>query len=207
VLEGISGTGKDTQADHLKEMLEEHGHKVLRINEPTEVYKDLRSSLAPHELQIQSTGIADPVMNMFLLMADRYKIVTEQVIPALAEGTIVVSVRSFISTLVYQENLIYNPAFQAFAHNFVPPPDLVILYDVDPDIAFSRIQNRKRRLGFHEHPESLKKYRQKYVEVCESLPLLSYRLIYTGSSIETVWSETKKVAEECLPELFQTGSK
>ena len=69
------------------------------------------------------------------------------VLPALRAGKIVISVRSFISTLVYQQNDVLSPEAIAYLHSFMPLPDLVILYDLEAEEAVARIQARTEATG------------------------------------------------------------
>ena len=56
----------------------------------------------------------------------------------------------------------------AFAHQFVPIPDLIVLYDLDADEAFRRINGRKRRRSRYEKPELLRKHRDRYLAIVKS---------------------------------------
>lgn len=187
ILEGISGSGKDTQALLLQKRLEQDGKRVVMVVEPSDTFRTFRKSLG------EST---DPVVTLFLLMADRYKLIQKTVIPSLQSGIVVLSVRSFLSTLVYQENEMYDSMFLALAHQFVPAPDLVILYDIDPDIAFKRIQKRDRQLSSDEVPEKMLRYRQKYLEICGIIPSIMLKIVNAEANPEEVSSETWRVVRE-----------
>lgn len=40
IIEGIDGSGKDTQAELLAESMEQHGYKVLLTGSPTKWYRE-----------------------------------------------------------------------------------------------------------------------------------------------------------------------
>ena len=162
VLEGISGSGKNTQADILQEHLEKEGYSVLQVDEPAEEYKEFRDLWKEHHKQLD-----DPMINAFFFMADRYEQIRRKVEPALNDGQIVISVRSYISTLVYQCKNEQERAAVAFAHQFVPVPDLILLYDLDAQISFDRIKTRSHP-GMFEKQELLDVQRDRYLTLLNS---------------------------------------
>lgn len=194
VLEGISGSGKDTQADLLKPRLEATGHKVLKVSEPAGKYQGARDCWGPRG--------SDPVIQTFLLLADRYELICEKVKPALDIGHVVLSVRSFLSTLVHQQQAIYDSATIAFMHRFVPPPDAVILYDLDVDVAWNRCHRRAQateaEVGAYENRETLLKHRQLYLEVLRTMPTLQIEVIDASKSISEVFQRTWAVVERVV---------
>jgi dTMP kinase len=162
VLEGISGSGKDTQAELLQAHLEACGHAVVKVAEPADAYRELRHAWeSKHGKQLD-----DPMIMRFLLMADRYELVRNTVLPALQQGQIVISVRSYISTLVYQCSNQKEALETAFHNRFVPLPDMVILLDIDAEVALSRIRDRFKK-GIYETPSLLAQHRMRYREVCQ----------------------------------------
>jgi len=195
VLEGISGSGKDTQITLLKDRLESAGLDVVTVREPTDTYKkvvrELRSCYGEDEV--------DPAAEMFLLLGTRRSLVEQTLAPALAEGKVVLSNRSFLSTVVYQETSEYDAAFIALAHGFVPPFSLVVLLDVDADVAFRRIQSRPK-LSKHEKPETLRRHRPRYVDVIETLVAPERQAIVGGSQAEEeVAAKIWRVVQPILP--------
>lgn len=190
VLEGISGSGKDSQANRLQERLKLSDHAVVIVHEPTDVYRELRDAWkASHNKQVD-----DPMIMKFLLMADRYELIQGKVLPALEKGHIVISIRSFISTLVYQCNGACDVAATAFAHRFAPLPDLLVLFDVDADVALARIKDRKSK-GVHETRNLLEKHRKLYRETCSRLLEPRLKVINASKSIDEVAEQTWKAVE------------
>lgn len=185
VLEGISGSGKDTQARELRDKLQSQGYDVLTIHEPHNPYYQMKDAL-------NETG--DPGLRKFLFMADRYELVQKKIIPALKMNQIVISVRSYVSTLVYQCATDHEVAAIAFIHRFVPNIDLLLLYDLAPSVAMSRIEQRHKekgkRIGDHEKLELLRRNRDRYHRVIQNMPGLPYKIIDANASIKDIADES-----------------
>ena len=193
VLEGISGSGKDTQADILQEHLQADGHTVVRVFEPTGVYRELRDAWKKKH----GKDLDDPVIQRFLLMTDRYELIQGTVWPALEKGQVVVSVRSFISTLVYQCHDACDVAATAFAHRFVPFPDLLVLFDVDADIALTRIRDRDHK-GSYERRDLFERHREAYHDICSRLFGPRLAVIDASKTIDEVAKQTWNAVESVL---------
>ena len=192
-LEGISGSGKDTQAQLLKGRLEAVGRTVVQVHEPTGKFQAARDNWGPQPL--------DPVIALFLVLADRYELMRDHVTPALAGGDTVVSVRSYVSSLVYQQQPLYDSAAVRFMHRFVPPLDLLILYDVDAQIAHARCHRRASlqndpTIGAHEQLEALAAHRRRYLDVVWQLPTVSSVVIDASKSVTAVAEETWQVVTD-----------
>jgi len=97
--EGSEGCGKSTQSKLLVEYLLQKKHRVVFVREPgaTLVGEQIRALL----LNPQHTGMSR-VCEMLLYMAARAQITEEVILPALAQGKIVISDRYLDSTLAYQ---------------------------------------------------------------------------------------------------------
>lgn len=96
--EGIDGSGKTTQIAMLKARLEEAGIPVKLFREPggTDVSETIRGLLLDPERHI------DPVTEVLLFSASRSQLMVEQVLPALADGAVVILDRFYDSTTAYQ---------------------------------------------------------------------------------------------------------
>ena len=101
-LEGGEGTGKSTQAELLKQWLEELGHDVVVTHEPgaTPLGSQLRSVLLDAARDDGTTPSARA--EALLFAADRAQHVDHVVRPALARGAIVVTDRFVDSSVAYQ---------------------------------------------------------------------------------------------------------
>src|SRR5260370_34288003 len=97
--EGMDGCGKTTQMRRLARRLRREGRAVLETAEPggTDIGLQIRNILldpANHKLS--------PTAELLLYFAARAQNVDEWILPALAEGTIVLSDRFTDSSLGYQ---------------------------------------------------------------------------------------------------------
>lgn len=97
--EGAEATGKSTQSRLLAEQLESKGHSVLLTREPGSPLDGTCRSI--RELLLDKTKVITERSSLFLFLADRAQHIKQVILPALAEGKIVISDRSSLSTLVY----------------------------------------------------------------------------------------------------------
>ena len=121
VFEGIDGAGKSTQIQMLKEWLEANGFRVETLVEPTdsEVGKLIRRILQRHDAQTDSV---QKTLGL-LFAADRMLIMDK----LNDESKIILSDRSFISSLAYQEPAEWIEVLNRYAKK----PDLLLLLDLD----------------------------------------------------------------------------
>lgn len=155
-LEGIDGSGKSTQIAMLGEWLGAYGLEVLRVYEPTEsppgqlIREMLTDSRAtnPHFQRILG----------LLFAADRM-ILMDKIRDAEKQNKIVISDRSFYSSLAYQD----DPEWILEINRYIKKPDLVILLDVETDKVISRFEGKDH----FENPEFLKKVRENYLELAQ----------------------------------------
>ncbi len=149
--EGPDGSGKSTQARLLAEHLRREGYQVLETVEPggTPIGQQIRRILldpANHELRA--------VPELLLMFAARAQNVEQSILPALAEGKIVVSDRFTDSSIAYQgaaRGLGWDTVLQVdriACQGLVP--DLTLCIDIDTEAGLARAQSRNRYVGSHE---------------------------------------------------------
>ena len=144
--EGIEGAGKSTVADSVARHLEALGHDVVRVREPggTDVGEHIREVLLAGDHQ--PLAMTEAV----LFAAARAQLVAEKVVPALQDGSWVLSDRSAYSSLAYQSggrglDLADVRALNDIAIGRVWP-DTVVLLRTDPGTGLSR-QSIGDRIG------------------------------------------------------------
>ncbi|MFY9268857.1 MAG: dTMP kinase [Candidatus Manganitrophaceae bacterium] len=156
--EGIEGSGKTTQLALLADDLERRGHAVVRTREPggTKIGDAIRSLI----LDVRHQEI-DPKAELLLYFASRVQHLKEVVLPALAQGKIVLCDRFSDATLAYQGDGRGIPAREIeiigrFATDGLRP-DLTLLLDIDVKSGLARLKNRGEinrldleTLSFHE---------------------------------------------------------
>ena len=148
VIEGNDGTGKSTQVDMLAAWLRERGREVVVIEEPgsddvakaTPIANEYRRVLKDDRFKL------DPEVNVLLFSAARRELWFHKIEPALQRGAVVLSSRSYVSTLVYQghgegiaQKAIINMT-KRFTHERYMNPDFVV-------VLFADDQTRQRRIA------------------------------------------------------------
>ncbi len=149
-IEGIDGSGKSSVAQGLVKCLEERGRTVLLTKEPggTELGSTLRTIL-----HTQKDRVGD-VAEFLLFAADRAQHFEQIIIPALTQGTVVISDRMADSSLAYQgygrgidRDMIKR--VNAWAMQQIEP-DIVLYLRVDPAQACKRVRARHQALTSFE---------------------------------------------------------
>ncbi len=145
-LDGIDGSGKSSQIERLCSNLQSMGKQVLRVRDPggTPVGEQLRSILLESNYDLSRRCEA------MLFLASRAQLIEEQIRPALAAGTVVVSDRFLLANVVYQSigsDLNAEDLWQVgdWACGGLRP-DLTLLLDLPAEVAFARIDRTKDRM-------------------------------------------------------------
>ena len=140
--EGIDGSGKSTQVRMLASVLRLRGMDVLQTREPggTPLGARLREALLDAQEQV------DPLAELLLYAADRAQHVRAQLLPALAEGRIVLSDRYADATVAYQgAGRGFEPSLVAEVIALATgglKPDLTLLFDLSVAESCERSHNR-----------------------------------------------------------------
>lgn len=161
VVEGIDGSGKDTQADMLVSRLIEAGLDPLRVAEPCEELPHgrlLRELLRSGEYQASHAP---------LFLADRMALQEAIVAPALALGRPVVSVRSFLSTLVYQQENWPLGWLIDIHRQMLTKPNVVVYLDINPQEGLDRVGKRGSDKEVYERIDILERNRQRYLRLVD----------------------------------------
>lgn len=177
--EGSEGCGKSTQYARLHRRLQTTaGRPVVTLREPggTPLGESIRLTLK-HTAPDWSVL---PEAELLLFAASRAQLVREVIAPALAAGQIVLCDRFADSTTVYQGVARQLPAAEVDRINRFAAgprwPDLTILLDLAPEIAYARTHERPRpahlppdRLD-HESLEFYAQVRAGYLELAAAEP-------------------------------------
>ena len=181
VFEGIDGAGKSTQINLLKEWLEANGFRVETLVEPTdsEVGKLIRRILQrpdATEDRVQKTlGL--------LFAADRMLIMDK----LNDESKVIISDRSFISSLTYQQPAEWIEVLNKYAKK----PDLLILLDLDVKKSVARTSGEDT----FENEEFLTNVRANYLNLVEGY---TYEIINANNGVNKVSSDIKKAVAPYL---------
>jgi dTMP kinase len=183
-LEGIDGAGKSTQLDYIEKWLIESGFKVKKVFEPTnsDVGKLLRKLLK------NSNANSEDMQKVFglLFAADRL-ILKNELITSEKDKEIIISDRSFYSSLAYQIPQSWIKTLNEHAKK----PDLVILLDIDPELAVKRCSKEDT----FENKSFLTDVRLKYLKIAKEE---NFKIIDAGNGENKVKSDIKKAIAPLL---------
>ncbi len=181
VFEGIDGVGKSTQIQMLAEWLENNGFRVETLVEPTdsEVGKLIRRILQHPDAQ------SDKFQKILALLfaADRMMIMDKLEY----ESKIIISDRSFISSLAYQEPAEWVETLNRYAKK----PDLLILLDLDAKKSVARTSGEDT----FENVNYLTRVRQNYLKLAKNY---THEIIDADKGINKVSSDIKKAVAPYL---------
>lgn len=185
-LEGIDGAGKSTQIEFLSQWLIDLGFKVEKVVEPTEseigllIRKILTSPDATSSNNQKKLGL--------LFAADRLSLM-EEIAKYEKEQKIVISDRSFYSSLAYQDQKDWILEINKFART----PDLAILLDLDVDLAISRCLKTDE----FEKKSFLLDVRKRYIELANNNKN-NFKIINANNGPNKVKSNIKKTVAPLL---------
>ena len=144
--EGLDGCGKTTQLDKAKKWLSLKGCEVIKTQQPggTRIGKQIRKILLnPEHKELH------PESELLLYLSDRIQHLTETILPAKAEGKIVLCDRFHDSTVAYQGygrglNL---KSIESIIKSRIKPytPDLTFLLQISPKTIIDRLDQRKEQ--------------------------------------------------------------
>jgi dTMP kinase len=204
--EGIEGAGKSVVLKRAAAVLRGRGLPVLVTREPggTVFGRNLRAMLLDARGPERS-----PQAELLLFLADRAQHVREIILPALAEGSVVLCDRYADSTLAYQGygrgiSLDRLLSLNEFATGGLWP-DLTLLFDLPPRVGLARAERRNRedgaallegrfeaeRAGFHE------RVREGYLRLAETFPE-RYALVDASASEDEVLRSALALMRERL---------
>lgn len=185
-LEGIDGAGKSTQIEFLSQWLIDSGFTVEKVVEPTDseigliIRKILTSPDATSSNTQKTLGL--------LFAADRLTLM-EEIAKYEEENKIVISDRSFYSSLAYQ-----NPQEWILEINkFVRTPDLAILLDLDVDLAIERCLKTDE----FEKKSFLLDVRKRYIELANNNKN-NFKILNANNGENKVKSDIKKAVAPLL---------
>jgi len=160
VLEGGDGSGKTTQARALYSALRHEGYKVHLTAEPSR-------STAGRLIQrkILHGKKTSPEVEALLFAADRFLHLESEILPALADGKIVVCDRYMYASFAYQGAQGVDSHWLREINRFAVKTDLALYLDVPAETGMSRIKRKKSVL---EKPELQGRVRDEYLRLVQA---------------------------------------
>lgn len=198
VIEGVDGSGKGVQTRLLQQAMTDAGLPCILTREPggSAAAEDIRELLVNGEPEKW-----DSMTELLLMYAARRAHLRDTIRPALAQGKWVISDRFADSSRAFQGIAgelgldIVEQLHQLSIDNF--SPDLVIILDIDDQVALQRAiargdgEDRFEKKGADYH----RKVRAAFRQIAASNPEL-YRLIDASGTIEQVASQIFATIEE-----------
>jgi|SRR5687767_3066326 len=133
VFEGLDQSGKQTQAELLRDHLKAAGHKVRLLSFP-----DYGTSIG-EEIARALQGERDygPDVMQLLYIANRYER-REEIEQWLERGLILICDRYRASSIAYGEAFGLDPVWLTDAQKYLPAPGLTFLLDISPETSARR---------------------------------------------------------------------
>jgi dTMP kinase len=133
VFEGLDQSGKQTQAEALRDLVIARGRECRLLSFPD--YETAIGGEISKALHGERDYAADTLQLLYI--ANRYEKRVE-IEAALAAGTVVICDRYMASSIAYGEAQGLDPAWLTDAQKFLPRPDLTIVLDIAPEDAVER---------------------------------------------------------------------
>jgi len=131
--EGLDQSGKQTQAERLRDLLKEEGRKARLVSFPdygTSIGEEIARAL-------QGERDYDPDVMQLLYVANRYER-RPDLQRWLDGGLILVADRYIASSIAYGEAQGLDPVWLSEIQKFLPPASLTIMLDISPETAVQR---------------------------------------------------------------------
>jgi dTMP kinase len=200
VFEGLDGSGKSTQLRRAAEALRSRGLEVVETREPTNGAWGRRI-----REMARSGELVPPETELAWFFEDRREHMREVVEPALAAGKIVLSDRSYLSTVAYQGARGLDPRqILADSESEFVAPDLVLLFEISPEVGLSRVAARGDRAepAFEERG-----FQERVGALFDRLDVAGLVRIDAGRSVEEIAADVLSTIDHRLSESEDTGPK
>lgn len=194
VVDGVDGAGKSTQIELLARALEGRGHRVHVTCEPSGwpigqlIRRYLRGEL--------TEGVPGWSSMALLFAADRMQHVEHEIEPRLAAGEIVLCDRYDPSSIAYQSAIAPEGSDRdalmrwiAVLNDPARRPDLVLLLDLDPELAASRRARRGGDAELYERLDLQRRIRAQYEKLGAVRPLDRLVRVDAGRAIEAIHAD------------------
>jgi dTMP kinase len=198
-LEGGEGAGKSTQNKRIIDWLAGQGLEVVETREPggTIVSEQIRQVL----LDTRNAGLG-ATAELLLLFAARYQLVQEVILPALADGKVIVCDRFADASYAYQGG---GRGLGAETVEVVEKlvlkdlrPDLTLLFDIPVEQGMKRVAGRGEADRFEvESVRFFERVRAAYLERAAASPQ-RFRIIDASLDEDRVWLQVKNILQEKL---------
>jgi dTMP kinase len=198
-LEGGEGAGKSTQNKRIIDWLAGQGLEVVENREPggTIVSEQIRQVL----LDTRNAGLG-ATAELLLMFAARSQLVQEVILPALADGKVIVCDRFADASYAYQGG---GRGLGAETAEVVEKlvlkdlrPDLTLLFDIPVEQGMKRVAGRGEADRFEvESIRFFERVRAAYLERAAASPQ-RFRIIDASQDEDRVWLQVRNILQEKL---------
>lgn len=187
-VDGPNGVGKSTIVAQLAEALQQRGHAVTQVREPSQ--SDVGVLARQHEEHLVGMPLAA------LVIADRYWQIETEIKPVLAQGGTVISDRYVAATLVLQrlDGLSLDLLWEM--SRCVIVPDLSVLLAADAATLASRLSTRDQLSRFEKMARSAEQELAHYADAARLLRDAGYRLLSLDTDTLDVGTIIDRIVEE-----------
>jgi dTMP kinase len=133
VFEGLDQSGKQTQAERLRDRLVSAGRTLRLLSFPS--YETHLGAEIGRALKGERDYAADTMQLLYVANRFEWKPEIER---ELAAGTVVVCDRYLASSIAYGEAFGLDGQWLTDIQRYLPQPDLTVLLDIDPQVSASR---------------------------------------------------------------------
>jgi len=202
-LEGVDGAGKSTQLKHLTTLLQQSGLTVVSTREPggTDLGEQLRALL------LDQSNKMHPETEALLMFAARREHLDKVIVPALRNGSWVISDRFTDASFAYQgsgRGLSWTKLamLEQWVQNELQP-NLTLYFDVPVEIGRQRVNALRDPDRFEqEQQEFFQRVRDGYLERAHQFPK-RIRVIDAQQAVDIVKQEVASILEPLLKNVSQ----
>jgi dTMP kinase len=207
VLEGIDGSGKDTQVELLKQFFASEGKKVVEEGEELYswnnrefVFVQVLDENFPETSELRQVLFGKGKRfvtwaEIFIFWADKFQMLYKHILPNLEKGRIVVANRWEISQMAYQVHGKQNESLREISLQMrsrldqIATPDLHILLDVSIEESKKRMEARAAAAGNHNFFDDSKKefFERVSTGYLEELKQYSYQVVDANQTKNKVY--------------------
>ena len=195
-IDGVEGAGKSTQIDLICSYLQRKGIDIVRTREPggTDVGEKIRSVLLDVDNQEMHSDT-----ELLLMFSSRNELIQNKIIPALNNGSWVVSDRFTDASFAYQGGgRMLNLDRIAKLEEWVLgdfKPDLTLLLDINVELGMMRIEARaaKDRIELEERA-FFERVRSVFISRSEAFPE-RIKLIDASGTIDDIHEKIKLLVD------------
>jgi len=180
VIDGLDASGKSTQAFKLYNFLKNHGKTVyLRFHPSNDNFFGVKAKQF-----LYSKGKSAHFATAFFYMLD---VIRSIMLYSWRKYDYVIFVRYLMGT-AYLPSPLHRIAYRFFA-SIVPTSNLMFFLDVNPEEAYRRIQQERKKREMFESLEELKRIRRKALSLAS---IDKWTIINTNKPVKSIEKEIRK---------------